>query len=358
MIKLIITTSEGAYDVTRLATTVTWSGDYQSCCRRLEFGIAVSDVDTRIPAVDVPLGALVQLYSDGQEIFRGIVFRRRRGTGDTTMAVTALDRGIYLKSNETYTKSRGETPEALTKRLCAEFDIPIGSIAITGVAISRTFFGVSLYDIIMTAYTLASQKNGKKYIAWFNGDRLVVSERAVDGNTLIIEGSSILISASVDENAENMVNRVRIVNDDYSLVKTIDEKENIDIFGVLQSIIKNTDEAEDQARDLLEENGVRQTITVESLGDVRSITGRMVAVREPITGVCGLFHIDADTHTWKTGQYLNKLTLNFKAIMDDTEAGTLEQAAEKQVEKKKTSSKAPKDTDESGGGGISWIYVK
>ena len=66
-----------------------------------------------------------------------------------------------------------------------------------------------------------------------------------------------------------------------------------------------------------------QKIIVNSLGNLANITGGTVVVREPYTGVYGLFYIDADVHTWKLGQYYNKLTLNFKNIMDEQEAGSL-----------------------------------
>ena len=49
-----------------------------------------------------------------------------------------------------------------------------------------------------------------------------------------------------------------------------------------------------------------------------------MTVREPYTGLSGLFYIDSDVHTWKNGQYYNKLTLNFKKIMAEKSAGSEE----------------------------------
>jgi hypothetical protein len=56
------------------------------------------------------------------------------------------------------------------------------------------------------------------------------------------------------------------------------------------------------------------------------MTGGTVVVREPYTGLYGLFYIDSDVHTWKNGLYLNKLVVNFKNIMDEKDAGTLPNA--------------------------------
>ena len=45
-------------------------------------------------------------------------------------------------------------------------------------------------------------------------------------------------------------------------------------------------------------------------------------LRDTGSGVSGLFWIDADTHTWKNGQYFCKLTLNFRNLLDETSAGS------------------------------------
>ena len=58
---------------------------------------------------------------------------------------TAYDRGLYLKKNETYLAVRNQTPEAVTAQICREFGIKPGSLAATGIRLSRNFLGVSLY---------------------------------------------------------------------------------------------------------------------------------------------------------------------------------------------------------------------
>ena len=93
----------------------------------------------------------------------------------------------------------------------------------------------------------------------------------------------------------------------------------------MQNVLKQADgeDTASKAQKLLDENGVEQKITVNNLGNAANLTGGTVVVREPYTGLYGLFYIDGDTHTWKNGLYLNKLVLNFKNIMDEQEAGSL-----------------------------------
>ena len=78
-----------------------------------------------------------------------------------------------------------------------------------------------------------------------------------------------------------------------------------------------------EANKILEDNGVLQKITVENLGNSANMAGGAVVVQEPYTGLYGLFYIDSDVHTWKNGQYYNKLVLNFQNLMDEKDAGKL-----------------------------------
>ena len=77
-----------------------------------------------------------------------------------------------------------------------------------------------------------------------------------------------------------------------------------------------------QAKRLLEDGREEQKITVQNLGNPKYITGDAVVVKDTVTGLSGLFWIDSDTHSWKNGLYQNKLTLNFRNLMDEKDAGT------------------------------------
>ena len=48
-----------------------------------------------------------------------------------------------------------------------------------------------------------------------------------------------------------------------------------------------------------------------------------IYLKEPVTGIYGLFWITADKHVWKDGQYYCQLTLSYKRTMDEAEAGSL-----------------------------------
>jgi hypothetical protein len=325
MFKLSIKNSKGNYDITKLVESTTMSGDYQQCARTLGFSPVSSYTDKNIPVVAFELGSLVRLENDSKTLFEGFIFERQKDTGSSIINNTCYDRGIYLKRNEGTYKFKNTTPEAITRRLCSDFGIQMGSLASTGIKISRNFIGVSLYKIIQTAYTLASEQNGKHYIIRFSGSKLNVFEKKINNETLIIEGGSNLMSASTTESISNMINQVAIYNAEDKLIGTIKDADAIKLYGLMQSYIKQSkgEDVSQKAKNLILDNGISQKISIDNLGNHACLTGGTVVVREPYTGIYGLFYIDSDIHTWKKGQYYNKLTLNFKNIMDEQEAGSL-----------------------------------
>jgi len=324
-VALSVTTGAAATDIAQLAPSINWAGDIAQCGRTLSFGVLSSPVDANIPAVDIPLGAGVSLSVDGDALFEGYVFGRQKLTDSNTMEITCFDRGIYVKKNKASYKFQNMAPEDIAARVCADFDIPTGAVAKTGVKVSRNFVGAPLYQIIQTAYTLASRETGEAYHIRFDGPALTVRAKAVSQETPIIAGGSNLMSAAVSESIERTITQVAIYGDDDKLVRTVKDDALMALYGVMQEYVKQEKGADTaaKAQKLLDDSGVSQKITVDSLGDISCVTGSAVVVQEPYTGLCGLFWVDSDTHTWKNGLYLNKLTLNFRRMMDEQEAGSL-----------------------------------
>lgn len=345
--KLLKSGKKGTQDLTELVTAVTWSGDIKSVARRLDFEVAASSTDPYLPKANIALGDHVTFYADGP-LFDGFVFAIQKGSADTTLSCTCYDRGIYLKGNQGTYKFKDATPEEMTAEVCGDFGIQTGSVeSAGGFQMTRNFFGVSLYQIIATAYTEAAAAAGTKYQIYFEMDKLCVREKKQDSNTLVIKGGSNLLSAEVAESIEMLCNRVAILDKSGAETSSVEDEESIGDYGMMQKTISASDNAEAQAKAALEAGEPSQKITLECLGDTRSITGRMVAVYEPYTGVWGSFWIDSDTHTWKRGVYTNKLTVNFKNIMDEVSAGNAE---------KTTAAASTLGTDNSTTG--SWAYYK
>lgn len=321
--KITATNQKGTFDITGLSQTIKWSGDYQQAARTLEIGMTVSAADKKIPVVETPPGTLIQMREENTE-FYGYVVPRTKNTESSTLTVTCFDRGWHLKKNKHIDVFENQTPEDITSSIAGQFGIKLGSIAKTGVKISRKFLsGTSLYDMIATVYTLASNVNGEKYHIGFVGEKLTVKVIKPSEKSLIIRGKSNLIGANVTETIENLVSEVAVYDAKGKLVKVFQDKEKLKLYGKLREVLKQSDKDNkfSQASTMLKEKGLEQKITVDNLGDLSCITGNSVIVEEPYTGLEGLFYIESDIHEWKRGQYYNKLTLSFKKIMYEKEAG-------------------------------------
>ena len=323
--RLRITSGGVSTEAWTLTDRVVWSGSKSRAARGLEFGLLVSTGDPGQPAVDCPLGAQAELLDDnGEVLFLGIVVARTAATGDALVGVTAMDRGIYLANNDGTYVFRGTTPEAGVRQMCEDYGIPVGDLAATGISVRRKFAGVSLWDIASTLYTLAAEQNGKRYMVRFRGGGLTVAERTESAASVVIRPGSNLRGASTTESIEAMRNSVAIYDSSGNLIQTIEDEDARALYGLMQEHLtqREGEDAAPEARAILEDNGVAQSVTVTCSGDTRIITGETVAVEDPETGLTGIFWVDADTHTWQGGDYTLRLTLNCRNVIETGNSGS------------------------------------
>lgn len=317
--KIYLINKTGTIDITEIVTSVTLSGEYRSCCRTIDFGIIKSQADLNTYTVPINLGDNLKLVEGNKTLFYGIVWTRDKGTDRNEINIHCKDFGIYLLKNKQSYKSSPITPQDMTRKVCKDFGIKTGKIAAVGKTIKRNFLGVDLYSIIMSSYTVASNK---KYMCIFEEDKLNVVEKGII-ECKALESEVNLLTTSVSESLDDMVNKVNVFNKENNLIKVFQNTKDIKKYGTIGEYIKVNDDKEDytlKANKILK--GVEQKITVTNFGDVNYVTGKSVTVTEPYTGLKGKFYIDADEHNWKNGIYTNKLTLNFKNLMDEKESGS------------------------------------
>ncbi|MGB9813536.1 MAG: XkdQ/YqbQ family protein [Thermovenabulum sp.] len=320
--KVILINSSGTKDITQLITKITWSGDYQQAARKLETNVAVSPTDYYLPKIYIALGNMLKLLTDdGIELFQGYVFYKEKSISNNEMRITAYDGLIYLlKSKGTYNFKK-MTAEAITKKVADDFGIPVGTLANTGIVQSFIADGQTIYDIIMQAYTNASKQNGKKYMPIMQQGKLNVIEKGKSVARYVLSSDSNIEDATYTESIENMINRVKIYDENKNLIGTVENSEWIKLYGILQEVYVKEKDKNPQivAKNMLK--GVERTASLSGvLGNTDCITGMAVQVKESYTGLVGLFYIDTDTHTWQNGQYTMDLGLSFQNVMDEKEA--------------------------------------
>ncbi|MBS6370943.1 MAG: hypothetical protein KH440_02930 [Oscillospiraceae bacterium] len=312
-------------DITRILTTWTWSGDKATISRELSGEVAYIE-GSRLPVPEI--GDLVTMLEGTEKRFVGVILQRSLGSEDSTMAFTAFDFGYYLQRNDGTYKFTGATPEEITRLACSDREIPVSQLPSTGIRLWRKFAGVKLNQLITTAWTLASEKNGKVYAIRYTPEGLLVKERSVNKSNLVLKASSNLMNATTKEDATQMVNSVAIYDSNGNFLRRIGDQAAQKLCGVMeQHVTQNSGkeaDADAAARKALEDGRLKKTVTVNVLGDTALLTGETVVVREAKTGLTGVFWIDADVHTWKNKNYYTKLTLNCRNVMATSNAGSEE----------------------------------
>ena len=307
-------------DITQLVRSMTWSGSVKQVARELSLSMAVPrDGSLEPPALEA--GSVLTLRKDGYPLFTGPLLSPTTDSQSVITDLAALDNGRFLVGNEGWYKFKNATPEAAVRAMAGDFGIPVGALAAAGIPISRKFAGIALDRIAQTMYNLAGAQNGKRYLIRFNGSGAleVVEKPDAAGFTI---SSTMGVTNTWD--IRDLQNSVAIYSDTGALIRREQDAASIQTNGCLEHVMTQRD-GEDvgaEARAWLEDHGLQQKLTAQVLGDHRLVSGNAVILKDTGVGASGLFWIDADTHTWKNGQYFTKVTLNFRNLTDSSLSGS------------------------------------
>ena len=337
MIKLICQKANGEkLDITNLLINVTWSGDYKSCARKLEFSLISSPMDKNIPKVDIPLMSIISFYEDDSELFRGFVYEREKSS-DNSMSFLCYDYAAKLNDIKVSYNIKNETASSIYNKALSEYGLSKGDIVGASTPIKKVFLGVTIYDMVMTAYTEEAKKTGKKYMVYSKGDKFCSMEKGNVKLKLSFEEGKNILSSNFKESVSGMVNKVLIVDENGNKVSEVKNDEWLKTYGLFQEVYKKEEDKDSNAEAKAMLKDIEQTCSLSGFGDTTCITGYGVEVKDTHTGLVGLFYIDSDTHTWEGGNYTIDLELNFKNIMNEVEAG--------QEEKEETTSSDSSTSD-------------
>lgn len=311
---------EAPRNVTQLAQAVTWSGGLRQTARQLSAQLAVP----RDGSADPPAlaeGAALMLQGEDGPLFTGQLVSATTNSQSSVVSLSALDGGRFLAGNEGWYRFDNVTAERAAGIAAADFGIPAGRLAGTGVALRRKFPGVTLDKIITTMYTLAGEQTGRRYLLRFSGaGRLEVIEKAEAAGLEIAQTMGVTNTWDLT----SLCNSVAIYTKEGGLIRKVEDAASQALNGRLEHAITQRDkeDAGAEARAWLEDHGLQQTLSVEVLDPPASlITGEAVRLRDTGSGVSGLFWVDSDTHCWKGKLHTGKFKLNFRSLMNSGSAG-------------------------------------
>ena len=311
------------YNITPLISSVTWSGSKNQASRKLELSIASSPFDKNFDGFTPELGDIAYFYPDGakKSYFLGRITSTSQTAGPGTISVSASDfMSSLLKSNVTL-RFKNKAPEYIAKYILNYLGVPVGSIAKTGVKLSKMIFdGENAYGAIMKSYFKAAKKVKKKFKPYMDGTKFCIGESGKDSGVTLNIGTNVT-ATSFERNAEDIVNRVVVFDEDGKKIGVFREKDSEEKFGTFQEIVSlSSGESAAQASAAAFKRPTKEA-KVEAIGNISCISGRSVKLFDPQTGLTGKFIIENDSHTFSNGIHTMSLDLAFKNIMEGGETG-------------------------------------
>ena len=312
MPKVVLKNKTATVDVTHMVSTIKWSGSTSEIARVLELEFLYPLHDYYAPKIYPNIGDEMYLYDDnGEELFRGRVFYNERFGEQGTIQITCYDDAIRLsKSKGTY-NFKNKTAEAITRIVCKDLGISIGNLAITGILQKMLCSNMGMYAIIKEVYESASSQNGKNYSITMKQGKLCVDQVGNEVVDYVLQVDTNIIESSYSENAEGVVNKIKIYDEDNQYLEVVQDDELINLLGVFQEVYAK--EEDKQARTVA--SSMLQGITKEAIltvkGNASCLSGKTIKVEDSLTKLMGSFYIKSDEHEWINNQYRSILHLEF-----------------------------------------------
>ncbi len=311
-----------SYDITDAVTRIEWSGSASQAARQLSFDYINAPFDSyNLPTVST--GDVVSFTPDEEEVFYGQIFGSEKSSVVGTITFTAYDMMRNLLESTGQYNFKNVTPEAVAQKVCSDAQIPIQSVYGTGVNIASMLCDdMSLYDVIMAAYTKAYRITGDKYfpMIYQRGFGVYRSEWIVAGYTIADDEN--LTSSSISETMDNIVNQVKIYDSNGNQIGEVKDDGSQGTYGVFQKTYKQEEGVNPQsgAQALLSVTP-SQSIKISAVGDPNCLSCYFVLVSDGATGLAGKYWISSDKHVWENNAHTMELELRFDSIMDEVESG-------------------------------------
>lgn len=313
-------TGEKAYWITEFVTTVTWSGAETQASRSLEFEMVNTPFDKDMIVPVLSGGDIVIFYDDDDKPrFEGRVTGKNKLSEVGTRAYTARDYMHNMIQSKASYKFKKKTPEYITRAVCKDIGIKIGKLAKTKKKLKKFIKqGETIYDIVNKAYKKA--KTGNKYLLAMSGKKFTVVKRGGVIAGFHLDSTRDIINFETTENADSMVNRVVLYNQNNKKVGTVKNAGWIKLYGVYQDVYdtgkkKKKASKADKKKAKKQLQGVDKKSTVEAIGDIRCVSGRAIVVYDTATDTNAEFWIKSDSHTWENGIHTMTLEMTFKKLV-------------------------------------------
>ena len=359
MIKLIAEIEGKQVDLTEYVVSIEWSGSLDESARKMSFVIAYNTRDTTFVNQIIPTGGLVYLYSkvdksksqegikntntdntknskaddadntadntanetEYLEIFRGRIFFKERRTNEFTMNYTAYDDLVYLAKSKVTRKYKGVTANECIEQVCNIFSLVKGEQVNMGASVDFIADNMTCSEIIKKALEQVKANTGIDYHVWATGGKINIIKQGESVEKYIATDKTDINYSAHSESIENMINKVEIVNEEGTIVGSVDSGD-INLYGLLIDTYKVDPKTDTQtaAKALLKPMEVKSSI--DAIGNIQCITGYGITIQEE--QLKGIFLIVSDSHSISNYQHRMTLTLRYLGEVKESEGESIQ----------------------------------
>lgn len=258
------------------------------------------------------------LTKDNKTVFQGIVTDKSiNGIFEETF--TAFDFAFYLNKSKIIKQFNNINGSTAIASVCSEQGINLGEIPTLSTNINHIYFDKTISEIIDDILAQCNNETGKIYYKEVLEDKLYIFER---GTKIINPTYKMAVNVAninvLDEIGQNfskgysiadLKNKVTIITQNEKEARVIATKEdnkNIEKYGLLHHIEsideKDINQATNIANNKLKElNKIKETLSLELLGDIAIKSGRVLNINNKDIGINGKFNIISTNHTIESG---------------------------------------------------------
>lgn len=284
---------------------ITWEGAKDIVTRSLFFSFLYNPQVEDMPRYNCKVGDKVEWIEGDKTLFLGYIESTDYNTDGDSISITCHDYASRLARSKFVGRMRGTLNE-LANNICGSFGIKNGiNVDNSHVHNIVSDGDLTYYEVLKTACDTMFER----YTLFMDVDTLRFAEHDVVAEFTI--GKNIR-SSNFSQSISDMVTRVLVIDNDGKLLASVEDKENLQKFGLFQETYNYSKDVKNnlaEAKKLLKGVENEATIVVNNNNDC--ISGRFIKVYEPINNFEGVFEIQTDNHVIEVD---NVMTLEIKLV--------------------------------------------
>lgn len=307
--ELLLLKNNTLTNITPIIGTITRRSNKDELGEEISFDVAHSE-SKFIPDNPCDIGDMVILKNGEKEITRALIVDETR-SGRSPIGYVAFDAAFYLNKSTMIKQFKKMRADQCIRNILKDFNVPIGHIPTIPVTIDQIYPDDTPIDIIRDILDrvrrqkrlkyLLEMRQGKLYIepqdnlvirAWFN----------FRNNEYRYDATGVITNPSRSRSINDMINSIQIVNNEDKFVLTKNDNEMMNKYGKLQKVVKLDQNEKLTAKqvaenELKELSKITEETSIELPGDDNVRAGRLLDLKEPVTGIKGRHLITEVTHT-------------------------------------------------------------